>query len=69
MPVVALRIEPLSAFRDRKIIIVAAGFAHIKEIGTALACFDTLAVHALLLLVVVVVRHLLIVWLKCSFGR
>ena len=68
MPVVSIIVESLSAFSDGKVVIIAPGGSYIKKIGPSFSCPDSLAVHTVHFLFVVVVRHNLKFWfwLICS---
>ncbi len=68
MPVVSIIVETLSAFSDGKVVIIAPRGSYIKKIGPSFSCPDSLAVHTVHFLFVVVVRHNLKFWfwLICS---
>ena len=62
MPVISIIIETLSAFCDGEAIIISSGCSYIKKIGSSFSGPDSLAVHTVHFLFVVVVRHDLKFW-------
>ena len=61
MTVVAIIIEPFTAFSNGKIVVVPPCCPHIEEIGSSFSSTNSCTVNALLLFIVVIVRHYLLI--------
>lgn len=56
--VIAVIIKPFATFSDGQVIVIPSGSSYIKKVRSSLSSTDALAVNALHLFVVVLVRHL-----------
>lgn len=57
MPVIAIRIKTLSAFRYCQEKIIATGFSYIKKVRPSFTGFNALAIHTIHLFILLLVRH------------